>query len=1069
MPLRISRRGFVASTGVAAIAGTGVNARPAERLGITDLCVDGIPTSLNLHSAAPRLSWKLQSARRATVQRGYRVGVASSREKAMKGAFDLWDTGQVDGARSFDIGYRGTPLASRTRCYWQVEVWDDQGARARSAIASWEMGLLREADWSSAWLGAETAIMRGDRLAGLPWLGGSNDERAGQAGRSYRLSIDLPQPATLTIFLNVNRQPELFMDNSPVPLPPRDPDAFGPPPPYKVTMSAQLGRHVLALFVPGRVGAKPPRCAMLVRAELESGETIRVDGTRARTAAGRPDHWNEPGPVDQDWEAVRTAEGEGAAFPGEGAFLLRRSFNATGSVRSARLYMLALGSYVPMLNGRRVGDQQVTPEWTDFRRHALYRTYDVTDMIKPGGNVLGAVVGDGWYGSYLAPAGRFGFGAAPLRLRAQLEIDYADGRREIIASDDHWSLARASIISSEIYNGEDVDARLDQPGWADVGFSPRAPLWEPAQAVETAKIALLGAAVQPIRPSRLLKPKSINRRSDGSTVVDFGQNFAGWVRLRVQGESGRKLTMRFAELLTEGGDVDQSNLRAARATDSYIVRGGEGEEVFEPLFTYHGFQYVQIHGLSRPLAADAIDGVVVHSSLPETGQLTLGQYVPQRLWQNGLWSQRSNFFGTPTDCPQRDERLGWTGDAHVFWDAACFNMDTAAFTRKFMLDLRDGQREDGSFPDMAPDSDRANFTGPGSSPGWGDAGVFIPWTSWRRFGDTAVIDEHWEAMDRFLESIRVPNPDLLWKNRRGNDYGDWLSLDGKEPGDPTTPKDLVGTAMWKAAADAMADMAAATGRNDANRRYRELSGAIVRAFNSAYVRPDGIVGNGSQTGYILALHFNLLPDELRKPATEKLVADIEGRGKLLSTGFLGTPYSLDVLAEAGHDGLVYDLLLRTAYPSWGYMIAHGATTIWERWNGDVGSRVMNSFNHYALGAVAGFMFRRIAGIDPIEPGFARFAFNPVFDARMRKAGGRYESQAGLIATAWEWRSDRDFALEISVPPNARCAVHLPTRSIDSVREGGRQIGRRGGFQPIARDGRLVLGIGSGDYTFTVTS
>jgi alpha-L-rhamnosidase len=1044
-----------------------VDARPVKSPSITELCVDGIPTSLNLHAAAPRLSWKLQSARRATVQQRYRIGVASSRANAMEGAFDLWDSGQVESTRSFDIRYRGKPLTSRTRCYWQVEVWDDRGAYARSAIASWEMGLLREDDWSSVWIGAETAVMRGDRLAGLPWLGGSNDAQAGGAGRSYRLPIDLPQPAKLTIFLNSNHQPEAFLDGSPVRLPPRDPDAFGPPPPYKVTMSAPRGRHLLALFVPGRAGAKSPRGAMLVQAELQSGETIRIDGTGARTTAGRPDHWNEPGLDEQGWEVVRAADGEGAAFPGEGAFLLRRAFNATGSVRSARLYMVALGSYVPMLNGRRVGDRQVTPEWTDFRRHVLYRAYDVTDEVKPGANVLGAIVGDGWYGSYLAPAGRFGFGGAPLRLRAQLEIDYADGRRETIASDDRWSVARASITSSEIYNGEEVDARLDQPGWADVGFSPSAPLWEPAQAVDTARIDLLGAAVQPIKPSQLLKPKSIDRRSDGSAVVDFGQNFAGWIRLRVQGESGRKLTMRFAELLTDKGEVDQSNLRAARATDTYTLRGGGGEETFEPLFTYHGFRYVQIDGLRGPLAEDAIDGVVVHSSLPETGQLALGQYVPQRLWQNGLWSQRSNFFGTPTDCPQRDERLGWTGDAHVFWDAACFNMDTAAFTRKFMLDLRDGQREDGSFPDMAPDNDRANFTGPGSSPGWGDAGIFLPWTSWQRFGDTAVIDEHWEAMERFLESIRGPNPDLLWKNRRGNDYGDWLSLDGKQPGDPTTPKDLVGTAMWKAAADAMADMAVATGRSDENRRYRELSGAIGQAFNRAYVRPDGTVGNGSQTGYILALHFNLLPNALRKPATGKLVADIERRGKLLSTGFLGTPYSLDVLAEAGHDSLVYDLLLRTAYPSWGYMIARNATTIWERWNGDVGSRAMNSFNHYALGAVAGFMFRRIAGINPTEPGFARFEFNPVFDARMRKAGGQYESQMGLIATAWEWRSDRDFALDISVPANARCALHLPTRSIDNVREGGRQIGRRTGFKPIAGDDRLVLEIGSGDYVFTL--
>jgi alpha-L-rhamnosidase len=372
----------------------------------------------------------------------------------------------------------------------------------------------------------------------------------------------------------------------------------------------------------------------------------------------------------------------------------------------------------------------------------------------------------------------------------------------------------------------------------------------------------------------------------------------------------------------------------------------------------------------------------------------------------------------------------------VFWDAACFNMDTAAFTRKFMRDVRDAQRADGAFPDLAPDNDRDHFTGPGSSPAGPMRGSFTldqlapPWRHRR--------DRRELGCDGALSGpLRQSNPDLLWRKGRGNDYGDWLALDAKQPGDPTTPKDLVGTAFWKGAADAMAEMAQATGRTEAARHYRDLSQAIALAFNQTYVQPDGSIGNGSQTGSILALNFDLLPAPLRKPAADRLVADIVRRGTLLSTGFLGTPYSLDVLADAGHATLVYDLLLRTAYPSWGYMIAKQATTIWERWNGDTGDLAMNSFNHYALGAVAGFMFRRIAGIDPVEPGFARFRFDPVHDPRMPSGGARYLSRSGLIATDWKRGKDGGFTLDVTIPANTRGTLHLPARHLAQVSEGGR--------------------------------
>jgi alpha-L-rhamnosidase len=441
------------------------------------------------------------------------------------------------------------------------------------------------------------------------------------------------------------------------------------------------------------------------------------------------------------------------------------------------------------------------------------------------------------------------------------------------------------------------------------------------------------------------------------------------------------------------------------------------------------------------------------------------------LWQNALWSQRSNFIGIPTDCPQRDERLGWMGDAHVFWDAAAYNMDVAAFTTRFMGDVEDAQRATGGYADFAPDASGGTFTRAGSSPGWADAGVILPWTVWWRYGDTGIIDAHWDSMARFMGSIQKANPDLIWSRERGSDYADWLALDAKQPGDPTTPKDLVGTAMWKAAADAMAQMAAATGRTVEADAYRALAAGLTQAFIRAFVKADGAVGNGSQTGYIQALHFGLMPTELRTAGVANLVSDIKRRGTLLSTGFLGTPYSLDVLADAGESQLVYDLLLRTSYPSWGYMIAKNATTIWERWNGDVGDKSMNSFNHYALGGVVGFLYRRIAGIDATSPGFASFRFDPVYDARLKQGTGRYQSRAGLITTRWKRAASGEFRLELQVPPNTSANVILPTNRIAAVREGSRQLlpSKSIKVQDGGAGGTVSLTVGPGRYDFRTTT
>ncbi|WP_037535846.1 alpha-L-rhamnosidase [Sphingomonas sp. RIT328] len=1020
---------------------------------VAALLVDGLVDPLGLHSAAPRLSWQLRSDRRGARQTAWRVGVASSRIAADQGRFDLWDSGRIADDRCFDVAYAGTPLTARQRVWWRVTAWDERGIAATSPVAFWEMGLLAASDWSAQWLSAETAAQRQDRATGLGWRVGP----AGKAGatQAFRLRFTLPQPAALTALTACSAGSRIWLDGEEI-IPPKR-GGWGSPGPRSAIASAAAGPHALVIETRSR-GETPVQAAALVRATLADGRTLRFDGTTLDSALAPRGGWRA-GDADSDWTPTSAAAGQ-AVMPARAATLLRKPFRVAGRVASARLYLTALGLYEAEINGKRLDAALLRPEFSDYRKHCLYCVEDVADLLVPGDNVLGVHVADGWYGSYISPDGRFSYGEPPLRLFGQLEIRYADGRVVRVATGPGWSVAESPITSATIYDGEAYDARREQPGWSRPGFTPDA-RWSAAEPAPPATAALVAATVPPIRRKEQLRPQAIVRLADGASVVDFGQNVAGWVRIALRGRRGQTIRLRYAELLNPDGSVDQSNLRAADATDHYTFATDGAVERYEPRFTYHGFRYVQIEGARQPVTAADITGIVIRTDLPETSDLQLSAYVPQRLWINSRWSQRSNFMGIPTDCPQRDERLGWTGDAHVFWDAASFNMDTAAFTARFMRDMRDmrdAQRDDGAYSDIAPVARRDHFAEPGSSPGWGDAGVALPWTVWQRYGDTSLIDQHWASMTQFLASIRASNPDLVWSHARGVDYGDWLALDAKQPGDPTTPKDLIGTAFWKAAADQMADMARASGRAGEAARYAALATDLARAFRTAFVRGDGSIGNGSQTGYILALRFDLLDAAQRRPAVARLVADIRRRGTLLSTGFLGTPYSLDVLADAGEDALVYDLLLRTDFPSWGYMIAKGATTTWERWNSDAGDRSMNSFNHYALGAVVGFLFRRVAGIAPTAPGFRRFAVRPVLDPRMERAGARYDSRLGRIETRWRRQGSAGLSLDLLVPPGATAALFLP-----DVHEAGAAPSR---FAPVVdRDGRPGIEVPSGRYAF----
>ncbi|EZP71712.1 Glycogen debranching enzyme precursor [Sphingomonas paucimobilis] len=1026
MTVKVQRRdvlvgGAVAVAATAAAASDLTMAAEPGGFAIIDLRVCGVPTPLVLANRQPRFSWTLMGGKAALAQGAYRIIVARSEEDLSAGRNLVWDSGRVRSSATFDIAFSGPAAPSRTRFWWCVEAWDADGKRhARSRPAFWETGLAQPSDWSAQWLASEDLDAALDRQAGLHWIDGP-ERISAKGSRGYRTSLTVAKGDSATLLLSAPGLTGVWLNGEAVKPDGEEPQSWTTMATYRLPL--RPGRNLLAVGQRRAVafGAPQPVLATILRLTDAQGRTRRLTSASGWKVSLDPaDGWTGLRFDDSAWADAVEAKTKptGEPWPLSPAMHLRRGFRVDKPVRSARLYATALGCYEPWMNGRKIGDLRMAPESTDTAKRILYQAYDVTDQVRTGDNMLGLWVGDGWYGSEFSAGSRFSFGPAPCRVLAQLEITYADGSTEVIGTGDGWTTAPSAILSSEIYDGEVYDARAERRGWSEAGATTDG--WRPAEQAPRPDVAVEPPIAPPIRVTRTIEPIAIAQPAPGIYVVDFGQNFAGWVRLKVQGAAGTRVEMRFAEFLKADGKADQSNLRTAFARDTYIL-AGNGVETWEPRFTYHGFRYVELRGLQQPPTKETLIGLVGHNDLPITGAFRIGDPVIEKFWRNSVWSQRSNFFGLPTDCPQRDERLGWMGDAEIFWPAASYNMDVGAYTTRVMEDVRHGQSKAGGFPDVIPPF-MPNF--PTSSPGWADVGVILPHTAWMRYGDTGVILDNWTAMDRYMAYIAGKNPDHLWKKSRGADYADWLAVDARYPGDATTPKDLIGTAYWAADAQMMAEMAAATGKDADAARYRALFTTVRDAFLKEYVKTDGQIGNGSQTSYILPIRFGLLPEPLRTEAGRRLAADITKRGDKLSTGFLGTPHILDALADTGQAQTAVSLLLQRGYPSWGYMVEKGATTMWERWNSDGDDRTMNSFNHYAFGAITDFLFRRIAGIAPIDPGFRRVRIAPICDPRLGHGGADYASIAGLIKTDWR-REGGTLMLAVELPPNVEGEVLLP--------------------------------------------
>jgi len=789
---------------------------------------------------------------------------------------------------------------------------------------------------------------------------------------------------------------------------------------------------------------------------------VRVwDNKNKASAWSEPAYWEmgilKPSEWKGSWITFGPAKEVKEALP---ALYFRKEFTLAKKVKSARVYSTSFGLYELHLNGAKVSSDLFTPGWTSYKKRLQYQTYDVTSQLKEK-NTLGIVLSDGWYRGNLGWSKRGAYYGNQLAMLLHLQVTYTDGTTETIGSDNSWKVTtNGPIVGSDIYNGETFDARLELTGWDQTGYDVGK--WSNPTPFNQSNDILIAPHGVPVKAIQEIKPIKQFVTPKGEQVFDMGQNMVGWVRLKVTGKKGDQVTLKFAEVLDKEGNFYTENLRNAKATDVYILKG-EGIETFEPHFTFHGFRFVKIEGLTAAPSMDQITGVVIHSDMKPTGTFSCSDTLINKLQHNIQWGQKGNFLDVPTDCPQRDERLGWTGDAQVFSMTAAFNFNVAAFYTKWVGDITADQLPDGKVPHVIPDV----LNGGGGSTAWADVSIVVPWTVYLSYGDVRILESQYPSMKGWIGYMTSrARKDHLWIG--DTHFGDWLAFasTNSDYTGATTEKDLIANAYYCYSTTLLSKIATILGHTEDAEKYRKLADEIKESFNKEFVTPNGRLVSHTQTAYALALAFNLLPENLIPKAAEYFTNDIKKFGHL-TTGFVGTPLLCKTLSAIGRDDLAFMLLLNKKYPSWLYPVLQGATTIWERWDGqkpngtfqDVG---MNSFNHYAYGAIGEWIYRHVAGIDidPENPGYKHILLAPHPGGGLSNANAEILSIYGKVASSWKFENG-DFSYEVVIPANTTATVTLPYAKAEQVLLNG--VAVKPGYTQNGNN--LQINLGSGKYLF----
>jgi len=1044
---------------------------------------------LGIDATQPRLSWALETidpAARNLKQSAYRILVAASDQALNAGTGDLWDTGKVDSDQSIQIVYAGKALHSGARAFWKVEVWDQDGRRSGwSQPASWTMGLLQREDWKGRWIGLDQAGLYKrpgspyHDLEGAHWIwfpSGNPASGAPGGDRFFRAAFTVPDATRMVkavCVMGADHQFELFVNGVHAG---KGEDAESPEI-IETTSLIKSGRNVIAVRAANDGEGKPAGLIGAIRVEFAKGEPMLFrTSSQWKSAQAAPSGWETAGFADSGW--TNSMELGSFSMPpwGEVGFteeralparLLRKEFETVSRPRRATAYVCGLGLFELYVNGRKAGDHVLSPGLTDYDKRVQYVTFDVTREIVAGRNALGLMLGNGRYHAPRtgAPDGTRNFGDPKTLL--QLNIEYEDGSTTEVVTDGTWKLTTTGPIrGNNEYDGEEYDARMELKDWSRPGFDDSS--WQAPQLVSPPSGEMVAQMAEPLRVVETIRPVSVKQLRQGVFVFDMGQNMVGWCRLKVSGPKGTRVMLRHAETLQENGELYVENLRSAQATDLYTLNGS-GPQLWEPRFTYHGFRYVEVTGYPGEPALSSLEGRVVQDAMTQVADFTTSNPLLNHLHKNIFWGVRGNYRSIPTDCPQRDERQGWLGDRSTVSRSESYLFDVAAFYNKWMNDLEDSQRSDGSIPDVSPNywmiyNDDVT---------WPSTFLLVPGMLYDQYGDLRVLERHYPAFKKWIEHMRGFVKDGLMTK---DTYGDWCVppesprlIHSQDPARKTNGM-LLGTAYFYQMLRLMHRYATLLGKREDVAEYDGLANAMRSAFLKRFFRADlNQFDNGTQTSAILPLAFDMEPDGTREAVFEHLVSKIHNESQdHVGVGLIGAQWLMRTLSENGRADLAYKIATQTTYPGWGYMIEKGATTIWELWNGNTADPAMNSGNHVMqIGDLGVWLYEYVAGIrpDPEHPGFKHVVIRPypIQDLTFVKAS--HKSMYGTVRSNWK-RENGHFVLDVSIPANTTATIIVPANNAAKVTESGEPVERAKGVKFVrGENGAVVYEVGSGAYSF----
>ena len=1032
---------------------------------------------LGIDAPQPRLSWILEATdpgARGQMQTAYQILVASTEERLRANQGDLWDAGKANSDHSIQVVYSGKALASRSQVWWKVRVWDKSGRpSAWSAPAFWSMGLLKADDWQGKWIGLDGGEGKPQDLKGAHWLWSSEK---GPSTRYFRRTIEVAPDNPVTdvlLWLAGTGSTTVYVNGVKVGAGEGIKDAVS----SDVAGNLHAGKSVLAVSV-NASGSEPAGLIGAMQMDFARGEhvVIRTDEQWRVSSAEPPPNWNEHDFDDSGWTAVKVLGDYGMAPWGDvgwaertvlPARMLRKDFRVAGPVRRAALYISGLGLAEAYLNGAKVSQDVLVPALSEYDKRVFYLTYDVTKSLRPGDNAIGVMLGNGRYFAMRVKVPTFMRTYGYPKLRLQLEIEYSNGKVECVATGESWKLTtEGPIRANNEYDGEVYDARKEMEGWSRPGFNDAG--WQAAQVVGGPAGILAAQMIEPIQVTETLKPIKITQPKPGLYIFDMGQNMVGWCRLTVSGPRGTEVSLRHAERLRPDGTLYLDNLRSAAVTDIYALKG-KGVEVYEPRFVYHGFRYVEVRGFpGRPTLA-SLEGREVHDAVERNADFTTSNLLLNQIFKNIVWGTRDNYRSIPTDCPQRDERQGWLGDRSSESRGEPFLFDVAAFYAKWMSDVEDSQASNGSVSDVSP----AYWPLSNDNVTWPASFIIIPSHLYDLYGDLRVVERHYGGMKKWVTRMQTYLKDDLMPR---DTYGDWCVppespelIHSSDPGRKTDGT-VLGTAYFYYVLRLMGRYATLLGKEKDANDFNQLATKLEGAFNRTYFdKAASRYSNGSQTSSVLPLAFGMVPEADRASVFAALIRKIEEQNKgHIGTGLIGGQWLMRVLSDNGRPDVAYEIASQKSYPSWGYMVSKGATTIWELWNGDTANPAMNSGNHLMLvGDLVTWLYGNLAGIRPgqAQPAFKHIVMRPTPVGDLRFVRASHKSPYGRIVSDWK-REGARFTWNLTIPANTQATVFVPAKEAASVTESGRPAGQAPGVRYLRVEAdAAVFEVGSGSYHF----